>query len=343
MKGIIFGVGYYWKTVNPYLTDKLEILSYMDNNVKFTPGGDKTYLPEEWKTLEFDKIIICVMDFHTKLEMMNQLLDLGVEKERISFIEGFLKNYNLHIGAVKKNTVKINANNVHVQCENEVEYMIAQEIFAEEEYGFHSKDNYFVVDIGVNIGCASLYFASKDNVTAVYGFEPCKAVYDKAVNNISNNEKDIRSKINIYNIGLGGKDHTEKFVTFDGIDESRGIRVVQDESGHCPASQADLLLKKNNNITELKVRQASRILSEIFSRHKEKCLLKIDCEGAEYEILEDLIGSGELNRVDSIVMEWHVSKYLQLQKMLEQAGFDYLLTKSCRGFGKCYAWKTYKS
>lgn len=326
IKGIIFGTGYYWKMTEPYLREKLEITSYMDNYAEFVSGKERTYLPEQWKELDFDKIVICVMDFHTKLEMMNQLLDLGVKKERIGFIEEFHKNYNIEIKVIDKNTVELYANGVHVQCENEVEYMIAQQIFAEEEYGFHTKDNYFVIDIGLNIGCASLYFASKSNITTVYGFELSKEVYEKAVNNISSNRKEIADKIAIYNIGLGGKDCREKFAT--NTNKSYGVKIVRDG-----------IHNNATNLIELEVKQASNTLSEIFSKHKEKCLLKIDCEGAEYEILEDLFNSGELKRVDSIVMEWHDGKYKILENLLEKAGYEYVLTKGYRSFGKCYAWK----
>lgn len=328
MRGIIFGIGHYWKELKPYLNEELEILSYMDNNAKYLSGG-KIYLPEQWIELDFDKIVICVMDFHTKLEMMNQLLSLGVKKECIGFIEEYLKNYNIEIHVIEENTVEFIANGVHVQCDNEVEYMIAQEIFAGEEYGFHSKNRYFVIDIGLNIGCASLYFASKSNITAVYGFEPSKAVYQKAIKNISSNPKEIRDKITIYNIGLGGKNHKEQFTIRNGIDESRGIKVVQDKINN-----------SSNNIIELEVRQASCILSDIFSKHQEKCLLKIDCEGIEYEIIEDLLSSGTLERVDAIIMEWHDGKYVKLKNFLEKAGYEYLLTKEPRDFGKCYAWKS---
>ncbi len=36
-----------------------------------------------------------------------------------------------------------------------------------------------------------------------------------------------------------------------------------------------------------------------------KSFLKIDCEGAEYEIIPDLDNAGLLNDADVIIMEWH--------------------------------------
>ncbi len=323
---VVFGLGRHWNLVRPFLSEELEVVAYMDNHKKMG-GGEKTYLPREWRELDFDKIIICVADYKTKLEMMNQLLELGIEKERIGFIEEFQKNYDIRITVEEKGIVKIWKDEVVVRCENEIEYMIAQEIFAGEEYGFHVNENYYVIDIGMNIGCATLYFAAQANVTSVYGFEPCKEVYDKAILNISINRNEICEKVHAYNIGLSVNDGSEKYIVHDGIFESAGIKKVQDGVEH------------SDQIMELNTKQASRILGKIMDEHKEKCLMKIDCEGAEYGIFEDLISSRYMEKIDVIIMEWHVGKYKQLEDMLKQAGFTYVLNKTPRDFGMCYAWR----
>lgn len=324
VKAVVFGIGNYWNTIKLFLAEQLEVVACMDNNAK---NGEGVYQPEQWRELNFDKIVICVADYKTKLEMMNQLLDLGVEKERIGFIEAYLQNNNIQIAVAGTGIVDVCSNGVVVRCENEIEYMIAYEIFGEEEYGFHTNEKFFCVDIGMNIGSATLYFASQEYVTAVYGFEPCGGVYDKAISNISKNSKEIQQKIHTYNIGLSAKDGIENYITHDGIGESAGIKKVQDGTEY------------SDNIIELKVRQASHFFANIFTDHTERCLLKMDCEGAEYEILDDLINSGVIKRVAVIIMEWHVGKYRQLEDLLNRAGFKYVLNKGNRDFGKCYAWK----
>lgn len=328
-KVIIFGVGKYWNSVRSFLAEGPQIVAYMDNCVKDEKkrGGVKLYLPEEWQEVEFEKIIICIVNHKAKLEMMNQLLDLGIAKERIGFIEEYLKNYDVKITVEGKDTVNILANGITVRCTNEIEYMIAQEILAGEEYGFHTSGKYFVIDIGMNIGCTALYFASQKNVTSVYGFEPFKGVYDKAVSNISLNRKEIREKIQTYNVGLGKTDGIEKYIAHEGIYESAGIKKVQEGAVH------------SDCIIEQEMKQASGVLGGIMQAHEEHCLMKIDCEGAEYGILEDLINSGNIREVDTIIMEWHVGKYIQLENLLNQAGYAYVLNKNSRDFGMCYAWR----
>lgn len=255
-------------------------------------------------------------------------MDLGIGKERIGFVEEYHKYYYLeHVEILDKNTLNIYAHGIMAQCKNDIEYMIAQEIFAGEEYGFHTNNKYFVIDIGMNIGCATLYFASKDNVTAVYGFEPCVEVYEEAVINIEKNDEKIRKKIAAYNIGLGKEDCIEQYMAHSGIMVSGGIKKVQDGVG------------QGNHIIALEVRKTSSILANIFMNHSESCLLKMDCEGAEYDILEDLINSGIIKKIDVICMEWHDGKYKQLESLMERAGFQYFLNKGSNNYGKCYAWR----
>lgn len=62
--------------------------------------------------------------------MMNQLLDLGVEKERIGYIEEYEKNYCTDsIEVVGKDTVIVQAGNLAVKCHNEIEYGMCNYIF----------------------------------------------------------------------------------------------------------------------------------------------------------------------------------------------------------------------
>lgn len=290
-------------------------------------GGVKR--PEQWKELTFDKIVICTANCQNNLQMMNQLLDLGVDKRQIGFLEEYQTNYEIDkIEVVGKNTIIFHTKNVAMRCENAVEYMIAKDIFASEDYGFHAKGKYYVIDIGMNIGCASLYFAAKEEVTAVYAFEPSKAVYDKAVFNINMNRNEVREKVHTYNVALGGRSCTEKYLKHDGMLESAGIIKIQTDT-----------LETDEDVIEVQTVKASHMLDDIFKRHDEKCLLKLDCEGAEYDILEDLISSEAIVKIDTIIMEWHIGKYHELGNLLERAGFQYLLTKESRNFGKCYAWR----
>lgn len=46
------------------------------------------------------------------------------------------------------------------------------------------KTDSIVIDIGANIGLASLFFAARKNVIKVIGYEPLRSTYQKALHNI---------------------------------------------------------------------------------------------------------------------------------------------------------------
>ena len=57
-----------------------------------------------------------------------------------------------------------------------------------------------------------------------------------------------------------------------------------------------------------------------------KKVLKIDCEGAEFEILQDLQNNNLLQKIDLVLLEWHWGCYEQLKELFLNSGF----TLTCR-------------
>ena len=100
MKAIVFGCGYYWNNVEEFslMDTSVEICGFIDNN-----PHDNILHPEALWNLNFDKVIICNINDKDKLEMMNQLIDMGIDISRISFIEEFRKCYQCRIQALGKN------------------------------------------------------------------------------------------------------------------------------------------------------------------------------------------------------------------------------------------------
>jgi FkbM family methyltransferase len=87
---------------------------------------------------------------------------------------------------------------------------------------------------------------------------------------------------------------------------------------------------------EIKVKSIS--IHDVLKDHEQVNLLKLDCEGAEYEILEALTDA-EFKKIKNIVMEWHISnrKALKLKRYLEGKGYKctYREIRENLGFLKC--------
>lgn len=144
-----------------------------------------------------------------------------------------------------------------------------------DDYNFDSidfKDGDVVIDIGGNIGTVSIYLAKKYPFLKIYAFEPVKQNYENFLKNIelNNINKDI---IKVFNLAIT-KDRRDVILTSP-FNNSGASNIYNNFRG-----SGNIIL--NNDISIKSI-----TFDDIFSNNNiSKCkLLKIDCEGAEYEIL----------------------------------------------------------
>jgi FkbM family methyltransferase len=183
---------------------------------------------------------------------------------------------------------------------------IVREVFAQHIYFIHPKHlksrDYVVFDFGMNRGYASLYFASQGWCKAVHGFELNEYTFVLAQENISLNPQ-LRDKIAIYNFGLGKSDEQLECYYLPHRD---GICTTSYEflEDYAP-EELDKVVKK-----EISIRKTSTVLQELVGAADpdQRFVLKIDVEGAEYDIIEDLtLNYPELmERLDLIIGEAHL-------------------------------------
>ena len=88
------------------------------------------------------------------------------------------------------------------------------------------------------------------------------------------------------------------------------------------------------------VRSASITMRQILAEHKgEAVIVKMDCEGAEYEILAALDDSKTLRQVTGFMIEWHDRGVEPLASLLRKNGFVVWTTRTNidRDLGILYA------
>ena len=195
-------------------------------------------------------------------------------------------------------TVNIDNNLFHFQDSilSESVNMIAHEL-SNNEYDFNIdfKEGDIVIDIGANVGMVSILLAKKFPFLKIYSFEPLKENYDNFIKNIELN-----------NIPKGVIIAENKAVTKDGRLITMSINSAnKDGSSTTDVISINSIMTKENSQVE------SITLEEIFNKYNinKLKLLKIDCEGSEYEILYNT-DTNLLKNIENLRGEFHENKNL---------------------------------
>lgn len=210
------------------------------------------------------------------------------------------------------------------------------EIFYEHIYKVNNTDsNCIAIDIGMNIGGASVFFANMDNVKKVYAFEPFKETYDQAIYNLSINKEG--KKVVPYNYGLSDKNEI-KNVLFDNT-QSGSMSTVGDES----YLQYVDVSKGHMGKEQVELKSAAEVIGSIIKQENgKKIIMKIDCEGSEYEILDSLDANGILDKIDYILLEWHYRGEERILDVLKKYNFVSFSKNNCSFLGFINAAKIHK-
>jgi len=176
------------------------------------------------------------------------------------------------------------------------------EIFVTKIYDkfFEVKEGDVVVDIGGNLGLFSYYSLCK-GAKQVYCFEPSPQSYNCIIENFN------IDNLVVEKAAVGSKDGE---VTFNinpesSINSSMFVSDKNSQTITCKSINFNNYIE-NNNIDKINY-------------------LKIDCEGAEYEIIESLNEHYLTNNINKICLEYHLNKNGEINTILnklKKCGFN---------------------
>lgn len=206
----------------------------------------------------------------------------------------------------KNNKIIISGNNLIIEGEADNTLWTAASVLCNDEYHFDCAQKYTMFDIGLNLGITSLHKARDKNCVQIYGYEPFTPTFKLAEKNMKLNPE-LAQKISIFNYGLGD------------CDKEIAINYNPERPG--AMSSVKNIFSECSDVEKIKIKSVSKILAPLIKTSKGKIFLKIDCEGAEKEILPDLHKSGLLKKVDIIVMEWHFENPQWIIDLLTENNF----------------------
>lgn len=173
-------------------------------------------------------------------------------------------------------------------------------------YGVPVQDGWTVIDIGAAIGDFSIYAAFGNPNTLIYAFEPFPDSYQLLIKNLT-----LNAISNV--IGFQQAIWREEGPLMLDLTEGEPLQIT---------SKAHALQDKPGRTVPVNAKTLAGVLDE--NEIQRIDLLKLDCEGAEYEIL--MYSSKEtLAKFSRIVMEYHDvdedHTHKHLIRFLQNAGY----------------------
>jgi FkbM family methyltransferase len=191
----------------------------------------------------------------------------------------------------------------------EIAYQILlRQIFIEGEYRFEANtDSPVILDCGANIGLATLFFKHLYPGARISSFEADPETASILQKNVERNRlKDV----SVYNLMLSNTEGDQPFY------------LSADEEGALSMSANPNRISSHREITVKAGKLSSYINGPID-------LLKLDVEGAEWDVMTDLKSSGKISLVRRMVIEYHhkiggqASCMARFLALLEGEGFEY--------------------
>ena len=294
----------------------------------------------DWKTFRKIYVLMKLKNIYWSNLLCNSSIDLtkvrsdkkssGIYLDDFDIViskldhEFFLKGYHyaktlrdavgaeFSIGRSNEILVELCGIKLHVQTSEEL--YILNEIFVENIYNIviTGKNPLLIWDIGMNVGFSSLFFAAKYTNCLIVSYEPFTQTYDRAMANFSLNPY-LSDRINAQNAGIGS---SNKELSVEYCSEYKGSIGV--------SGVPKRLTNQNIKISreDILIIEANEVLESIVSEYPNRDIIaKIDCEGSEYEILECLFESDQLQNINVIMLEWHYDGPQKIEELLKKSGY----------------------
>ncbi len=198
----------------------------------------------------------------------------------------------------------INSKKVNLILRDDVDESIVNEVFKFREYRSAQEiiqnSNGAIVDVGAHAGYFSLWTAVLNSKIKIYALEPVKENFDFLKQNLAeNNFKNIKAE----NVAL--------------TRETGEINIFLSEDSHNHS-----LLPISDQVQKIK----GLSLVDFIKKYKIKkiSLLKMDIEGGEYEIFENL-EKENFSQIENIFLEYHQSEnrnFKVIENILRENGFS---------------------
>lgn len=237
----------------------------------------------------------------TLVERIQLFIQFALLKIKVRFFNQPNKIISLNIAGFKLNAY-----------DYETAQYLLEEVWLNEDYYFnYSQQQPVIFDCGANIGISVLYFKALYPESTIIAFEPNPNLFALLEKNVLDNQlKDVY----IHQVALSA---TNEEISF----------FINDNLGSFLSSK----FQHRGGDNEIQVKAVQ--LSGYIKRYSDIDFLKMDIEGAEYEVIQELNEKKLLDAVQKFIVEYHYFKDRDQEKMeifmdtFAQNGFTFTTDK----------------
>lgn len=209
-----------------------------------------------------------------------------------------------------KKKIVYNKKQVEITINSDADESVFSEIFAEREYKMLEpvimKAKSPIIDIGAHVGMFSVYCSVLNPKMQIFAYEPDEDNFAAMKENLQdNNVKNVTAK----NVAVGGE--IEQRIMYVSNDSHNHSLLSAEAAGDFSGEE-----KLVNVVTLERILEQNRLASV--------SLVKMDCEGAEFEILENLSAEA-FAVVENFYVECHRYTFemspKKLQDIFQKHGF----------------------
>lgn len=198
---------------------------------------------------------------------------------------------------------KYNKRSIFVKLNSDADESVFNEIFIERDY--KSLEEIIknakapILDIGAHIGLFSIYVRTLNSEVAIFAYEPEENNFETLKENFRLNHLD--------------KNIVAKNVAVSATEEQKILYISQDSHNHS-------LVQSTGTSQKVQATPLTKILQKAGTVD----LVKMDCEGAEFEIIKSMTKE-DFGKIKNIYIEYHEYlpelKSAELKQIFEQNGF----------------------
>ncbi len=337
-KAIIYGVGKFYKEIGRQIEEQFEVIACVDRKKQ-----DGAICMEEASQMPFDKIVIAIYDIAECFNVIRILMDgYNIPASKITLGRGLSEDVWDSVSMDSRGNIRICKNGLRITSRNVDEYNNIYEIYKSNFYGYYIGENKdeIVLDIGMNIGGAALYFFTKKEVKKIYGYEPFKDTYLHALENMKDNGCLEDGRLECFRLGVSDTNE-ERDITYNknmSCGQSSDMEVNRYARGNY--QDWEMISSDDDETERIQVVDIKDIVEKIYQTYEEEnIILKMNCEGEEYKILDRLDECNLFCRIKVIMLEWHYKGEESIARILKKHGYIFWHFYRGNNLGLIYAYK----